>query len=74
MHSPPELRQLYQGISFCTPVSKKSAACELGHVLTPSINALCSQTVFQVGKQVIVARSVIMDVRMVVKQLPVEML
>jgi hypothetical protein len=26
------------GISFCMPVSKKSAACELSHVLTPSIN------------------------------------
>jgi hypothetical protein len=34
-----ELRHLYQGISFCTPVSKKSAACEFSHVLTPSINS-----------------------------------
>jgi hypothetical protein len=24
-----ELRHLYRGISFCMPVSKKSAACEL---------------------------------------------
>jgi hypothetical protein len=38
--SPPKLRHLpYQGISFCMPVSKKSAACELIHDLTPSINS-----------------------------------
>jgi hypothetical protein len=32
-YSPPELRHLsYRGISFCVSVSKKFAACELGHV------------------------------------------
>jgi hypothetical protein len=50
------------GISFCTPVSKKSAACELSHVLTPSINSSlllkhCDQPVLQVGKVVVVAQS-----------------
>jgi hypothetical protein len=33
-----ELGHLCRGISFCTPLSKKSAACEPSHVLTPSIN------------------------------------
>jgi hypothetical protein len=28
------------GNSLCIPVSKKSAVCELGHILTPSINSL----------------------------------
>jgi hypothetical protein len=27
------------GNKFCMPVSKKSAACELSHILTPSINS-----------------------------------
>jgi hypothetical protein len=42
---------------------KKSAACELSHVLTPSINSSLSvkrcerQPVLQAGKQVVVARS-----------------
>jgi hypothetical protein len=30
---------LYWGISFCMPVSKKSAACDLSHVLTPTITS-----------------------------------
>jgi hypothetical protein len=35
-----ELRHLtYRGISFCMPVSKKSATFELSHILTPSINS-----------------------------------
>jgi dTDP-4-amino-4,6-dideoxygalactose transaminase len=34
----PELRHLYWGISFCMPVSEKSAACELSLILTPSIS------------------------------------
>jgi hypothetical protein len=28
------------GENFCIPVSKNSAACELSHILTPSINSL----------------------------------
>jgi hypothetical protein len=62
------------------PVSKKSAVCELGHVLTPSIKSLlllkhCDlNEVFQVGKQVVGSRSEIRAVRRVVKQLPVDML
>jgi hypothetical protein len=61
------------------PVSKKSAACELSHVSTPSINFsfllnCWSLPVLQVGKQVVVARSEIRAVRRVVKQLPVEKL
>jgi hypothetical protein len=36
----PELRYLSnQGISFCMPVSKKHATCELSHILTLSINS-----------------------------------
>jgi hypothetical protein len=35
-----ELRHLYQGVSFCMLVSKKSAACELSHILTSAINSL----------------------------------
>jgi hypothetical protein len=38
--STPELRHFYQGISFCMSMSKKSATCELSHVLTPFINSL----------------------------------
>jgi hypothetical protein len=77
--TPPELRHLYWGISFCKPVSEKSAACELSHVLTLSINlllfeALWSQSVLEIGKQVVVAWSEIRALRTVVKQLPVEML
>jgi hypothetical protein len=37
--SPQELGHLSRGLSFCTPVWMKSAACELSHVLTPSINS-----------------------------------
>jgi hypothetical protein len=34
MPSPPALKHvLYQGVSFCMPVSKKSATCELRHIL-----------------------------------------
>jgi hypothetical protein len=40
MQSPPELRHLsYRRISFCMPVTKKSAGVELSHVLTPPINS-----------------------------------
>jgi hypothetical protein len=59
------------------PLSKKSAACELRHVLTPFINSSlllkhCDRkVVLQVGKQVIVTWSEIRAVRRVV---PVEML
>jgi hypothetical protein len=62
------------------PVSKKSAAIELSHVLTPSINSslllkCCDpEPVLQVGKQVVVAQSEIRAVRRVVKQVPVDML
>jgi hypothetical protein len=28
-----------EALRFCMPVSKKSAACELSHVFTPSINS-----------------------------------
>jgi hypothetical protein len=76
--SPLELRHLYRGVSFCMPVPKKSAACELSHVLTYSINslfeALWFQPVLQVGKEVVVGRSEVRAIRRVVKQLPVEML
>jgi hypothetical protein len=71
---------LYWGISSCMPMSKKSAACELSHVLTPSINSLLfkccdhNQLIIQVGKQVVVAWSEIRTVRRVIQQLPVEML
>jgi hypothetical protein len=33
------IEALVSGNKFCMPVSKKSAACELSHVLTPSINS-----------------------------------
>jgi hypothetical protein len=59
------------------PVSKKFASCELSQVLTPSVSsyeALLSQPVLQVGKQVVVAWSKIRALRRVVKQLPVKML
>jgi hypothetical protein len=65
----PELRHLYRGISFCMPVSKKSAACELSplfddfHQLFIILETLWSQQVLQVGKQVVVARSEIRAVR-----------
>jgi hypothetical protein len=49
---------------------KQSAAFELSHVLTPSINS----SVLQVGKQVVVTQSKIGAVRRVVKQPPVEIL
>jgi hypothetical protein len=64
------------GNKFCTPVSKKFAACELIHVLTPSINSslLLKQAVPQIGKQVVAVQSEIRAVRWVVKQLPVEIL
>jgi hypothetical protein len=59
--------------------SKKSATCELSHVLTPSIISSLLlkhrfQIVLQVGEQVVVIQSEIWAVRGVVKQLPVEML
>jgi hypothetical protein len=75
-----ELRHLsHWGIIFCMPVWKKSAACELSHVLTPPkfliiVEVLWSQPVLQVGKQVVVAQSEIRAVGRVIKQLPVEML
>jgi hypothetical protein len=82
--SPPELRHLlYCRISFCKPVSKKSAVCRLSHMLIPSVNSLllkcCDQNpkpVLQFGMsiQVVVTRNKILAVRSVVKQLPVEML
>jgi hypothetical protein len=65
---------------FYTLVSKKSAAYELCHVLTPSINSSLLLKhrdlgqFFMVRKQVVVARSEIRAVSRVVKQLPVEML
>jgi hypothetical protein len=31
---------IVSGKKFCLPVSKKSATCELSHVLTPSFNSL----------------------------------
>jgi hypothetical protein len=34
------IEALVSGVSFCMPVSEKSAACELSHVLTHSINSL----------------------------------
>jgi hypothetical protein len=62
-------------------VSVKSAACELSHILTPSIysslfifDLLWSQPVLQVGKQVVVAWSEIRAARRMVRQFPVEML
>jgi hypothetical protein len=60
--------------------SMKSAACELKHVLPPSINSSLllkhfdPKPLLQVGKQVVVAQSEIRVVRRVVKQLPVETL
>jgi hypothetical protein len=55
------------------PISKKSDACELSHVLAPSMKSL-SQPVIQVGKQVVVTWSKIRAVRTVATQLPVPML
>jgi hypothetical protein len=34
------IEALVLGISFCMLVSKKSATCELSHILTPSISSL----------------------------------
>jgi hypothetical protein len=59
------------------PKSKKSAACELAQVSTPSINSsllLKRLDLNQFFRQVVVTRSEIRAVRRVVKQLPVEML
>jgi hypothetical protein len=61
-------------------VSKKSAACELSHVLTPSISSslllkCCDHhPVLQVDKQVAVTQNEIRAVRRVVRQIPVELL
>jgi hypothetical protein len=51
-------------------------ACELSHILTPSINSplLLKHCDLRVGIQVVAAQSEIRAVRRVVKQLPVEML
>jgi hypothetical protein len=75
--TPPELH-FYRRISVCMFLSKKSAACELSHIFTPShhlliVEELRSQPVLQEGKQVVFARSEITAVRRVVKQLPAEM-